>query len=137
MIRRLEIGPSLGFPVPVQITRRIIYDMAMNCYTYQDFHIFCKNETIQNKDYLKVSQNCNNFFQAQGSSKNEQMNSTLLLHMIKFGLTEKIFLMISCHILSTKQVHTRKHTLLKGVAGLGCIIFILPSRQGVDLHLYL
>ena len=26
--------------------------MAMNCYTYQDVHIFCKNETIQNKDNL-------------------------------------------------------------------------------------
>ena len=26
--------------------------MAMNCYTYQDVHIFCKNETLQNKDYL-------------------------------------------------------------------------------------
>ena len=26
--------------------------MAMNCYTYQDVHIFCKNETFQNKDYL-------------------------------------------------------------------------------------
>ena len=26
--------------------------MAMNCYTYQDVHIFCKNETFQNEDYL-------------------------------------------------------------------------------------
>ena len=68
--------------------------MAMNCYTYQDFHIFCKNETIQNKGYLKVRQSriCR-FFQAEDSSKiNERTNEFDFITIIpQFDLFSFVF----------------------------------------------